>query len=125
MEAQLDRGSDLVPATVAFNERYADDDCLVVDKPAGVVVHPGAGNRERTLANGLIARYPELADLPRAGLIHRLDKNTSGLLLVARHQRAFQALVENMAEREISRRYTALTNGVPIQWRQRRATDWA
>ena len=91
---------------------YADDALVVIDKPAGLVVHPGAGNPRGTLMNGLMHRFPELANLPRAGIVHRLDKDTSGLLLVARSLPAHTALVRQLAEREISRSYQAVCAGV-------------
>lgn len=109
--AVLDGGSELVAQAVTFDIVHADAHCIVVDKPAGVVVHPGAGNPDATLANGLIHRFPELAALPRAGLIHRLDKDTSGLLIVARTAAAYQVLNRAMAERRISRHYAAIVNG--------------
>ena len=109
--AVLDGGSELVAQAVAFGVVHADASCIVVDKPAGCVVHPGAGNPDTTLANGLVHRFPELAALPRAGLIHRLDKDTSGLLIVARTSAAYQMLNRAMAERRISRHYDAIVNG--------------
>jgi 23S rRNA pseudouridine1911/1915/1917 synthase len=99
-----------VPVTV----RYEDADVIVVAKPAGLVVHPGAGHQHGTLVNGLLARYPELAgvgDPARPGIVHRLDRDTSGLLLVARSPRAYDALVEGLAAHEIERRYLALVWG--------------
>lgn len=87
------------------------DDWLVIDKPAGVVVHPGAGARDHTLVNGLLARYPSQATLPRAGIVHRLDKDTSGLMLVARTPRAHTYLVRALAARTIDRRYLAIATG--------------
>ncbi|MFB3124705.1 MAG: RluA family pseudouridine synthase, partial [Woeseiaceae bacterium] len=78
----------------------------------GLVVHPGAGNLRGTLMNGLLYRIPSLAELPRAGIIHRLDKNTSGLLLVGKTLQAHTALVRMLAAREVSRIYVAICNGV-------------
>lgn len=95
---------------------YVDDDLLVIDKPAGVVVHPGAGNDSGTLVQGVLARYPEIAALgerERPGVVHRLDKDTSGLMLVARSQVAFEELREQMAGHEIERIYTTLVWGRP------------
>jgi 23S rRNA pseudouridine1911/1915/1917 synthase len=111
LTATLDASQDLIPQPVDFEILHQDDACIVVHKPAGCVVHPGAGNTGQTLVNGLIFRFPELAALPRAGLIHRLDKNTSGLLIVARTSYAFQHLTRQMAQRRIKRVYDALTNG--------------
>jgi 23S rRNA pseudouridine1911/1915/1917 synthase len=99
-----------VAAPVVFEDPYL----LVVDKPAGLVVHPGAGKREGTLVQGLLARYPELAavgETDRPGVVHRLDRGTSGLLLVARSPRAYEALVAMLAAREVERRYRALVWG--------------
>ncbi len=91
---------------------FEDADLLVVNKPAGLVVHPGAGNVSGTLMNGLLAHASQLESLPRAGIVHRLDKDTSGLLLVAKSLPAHTALVRELAERAISRQYLAICNGV-------------
>ena len=91
---------------------FADAECLVVNKPVGLVVHPGAGNPRGTLLNGLLHHVPELERLPRAGIIHRLDKGTSGLLLVAKTLEAHTALVRALAERRIARHYLAVCGGV-------------
>jgi 23S rRNA pseudouridine1911/1915/1917 synthase len=91
-----------------------DDDVVVVDKPAGLVVHPGAGHASGTLVNGLLARYPEIAgvgDRARPGIVHRLDRDTSGLMLVARTPFAYETLVGALAAREVERRYLALVWG--------------
>ncbi len=90
---------------------HEDAAILVVDKPAGLVVHPGAGNREGTLANALVHRAPQLAALPRAGIVHRLDKDTSGLLVVARTAEAQTSLVRQLAARTVKREYLALVHG--------------
>ncbi len=112
--ATLDAAEAHLPQAVRYDVLHSDDDLVVVDKPAGVVVHPGAGNRDRTLVNGLIARFPELSALPRAGLVHRIDKDTSGVLLVARNPASYQALVRAMAAREIARTYDAIVTGVLV-----------
>lgn len=91
---------------------HEDEDLLVVNKPAGLVVHPGAGNPAGTLMNGLLHHEPSLEAIPRAGIIHRLDKETSGLLLVAKTLQAHTALVRLLANRDIERRYVAICNGV-------------
>lgn len=104
---------------VAVPVVYEDPDLLVVDKPAGLVVHPGAGNRTGTLVQGLLARYPDLAGLAdeeegvadRPGIVHRLDKGTSGLLVVARTPAARAALVAALAAHRVERRYAALARG--------------
>lgn len=91
---------------------HEDDELLVVNKPAGLVVHPGAGNPAGTMMNGLLHHVPSLVEIPRAGIIHRLDKDTSGLLLVAKTLTAHTALVRLLADREISRHYLAVCYGV-------------
>ncbi|MCU0936694.1 MAG: 23S rRNA pseudouridine(1911/1915/1917) synthase RluD [Gammaproteobacteria bacterium] len=91
---------------------YEDADVLVVDKPAGLVVHPAAGNPDRTLVNALLHRDPDLARLPRSGIVHRLDKDTSGLLVVARTPRAHRSLVEQLREHAVVREYEAVATGV-------------
>lgn len=96
---------------VAFEVVYEDESLVVVDKPPGLVVHPGAGNADGTLVNGLLRRRPELAKLPRAGLVHRLDKDTSGLLVVAAGPASRTALTAAMAERRIEREYLGLVEG--------------
>jgi 23S rRNA pseudouridine1911/1915/1917 synthase len=95
---------------------FADDDVIVVDKPADLVVHPGAGNDRGTMVAGLLARFPELAAVgepERPGIVHRLDKGTSGLLVVARTSDAYQSLVAQLSSRTVDRRYTALVWGHP------------
>jgi 23S rRNA pseudouridine1911/1915/1917 synthase len=91
---------------------WEDRDLFVVDKPAGLVVHPGAGNPDRTLQNALLARDPKLSKLPRAGIVHRLDKDTTGLLVVARTESARTTLAAALAAREIHREYQAVCVGV-------------
>jgi 23S rRNA pseudouridine1911/1915/1917 synthase len=93
---------------------YEDADLLVINKPVGLVAHPAAGHRDGTLVNALLHHAPELAALPRAGLVHRLDKDTTGLLVVARSRRAHTALVEQLQARAIEREYLAVVNGVPV-----------
>ena len=112
----------VIPASsgeVAFEVVYADDDVIVVDKPVGLVTHPGAGSHATTLVAGLLSVYPELAGLPeqgfgsslRPGIVHRLDKETSGLLVVARSPRAFVSLTGQLAARTAKRTYLALALG--------------
>jgi 23S rRNA pseudouridine1911/1915/1917 synthase len=106
--------------SIAVVVRHEDDDVVVVAKPAGLVVHPGAGHPDRTLVNGLLARYPELADVgdpARPGIVHRLDRDTSGLLVVARTAPAYDGLVAILADHEVTRRYTALVWGRPAATR--------
>ena len=99
---------------IPLDLRYQDADLLVINKPAGLVAHPAAGNRDGTLVNALLHHCPELATLPRAGLVHRLDKDTTGLLVVARSLRAHTALVEQLQARRIERDYLAVVNGIPV-----------
>ena len=101
-----------VAQAVPFEIVYEDDDLLIVDKPAGVVVHPGAGNPDKTLVNGLLRIRPRLAALPRAGIVHRLDKDTSGLLIVAASAAALRALTRALARHDVTRRYRAVIEGV-------------
>lgn len=107
-DAAVRAAAEPMPLDVVFE----DADLLVINKPAGLVVHPGAGNASGTLMNGLLAHAPQLESLPRAGIVHRLDKDTSGLLLVAKSLPAHTALVRELAERSISRQYLAVCNGV-------------
>jgi 23S rRNA pseudouridine1911/1915/1917 synthase len=103
-------------AAVEVAVRYEDGDVVVVAKPAGLVVHPGAGHPDGTLVNGLLARYPEIADVgdpARPGIVHRLDRDTSGLLVVARSQAAYDGLVASLSAHDVERRYDALVWGVP------------
>ena len=109
-EADPDDGT-VLPQAMALDVRFADADLVVIDKPPGLVVHPGAGNPDGTLENALLHHFPEVAAVPRHGLVHRLDKDTSGLLLVARSSRAHQALTAALAERRIKRQYRALVIG--------------
>ena len=90
---------------------HEDESLVVVDKPAGLVVHPGAGRPDRTLVNALLHHDPRLAAIPRAGLVHRLDKDTSGLLVVARTLAAHKSLVEQLAARTVRREYLAVVRG--------------
>lgn len=99
------------PMTLAIV--YEDDDLLVLNKPPGLVVHPAAGNWSGTLLNGLLHHDPALASVPRAGIVHRLDKDTSGLMVVARTEHAYQALVAALKERRVRREYWAVVHGTP------------
>lgn len=101
-------------AGIAVDVVHADADVLVVNKQAGLIVHPGAGNPDATLVNGLLARYPEIAGVGepmRPGIVHRLDAGTTGLMLVARSQRAYEALVGLLSRREVTRKYLAIAWG--------------
>ncbi len=101
---------------VQFTVLHEDGAVVVVDKPAGLVVHPGAGTVDGTLAHGLVARYPEIAgvgEADRPGIVHRLDRDTSGLLVVARTEAARRHLVRQLADRDVERTYLALVHGLP------------
>lgn len=117
--ADVDAGGPARPAPdpdVVVPVVHADADVIVVDKPAGLVVHPGSGRADGTLVNGLLARYPELADVgdpERPGIVHRLDAGTTGLLVVARSAPAYAELVAQLADHSVERRYLALVWGVP------------
>ena len=90
---------------------HEDDDVLIVNKPSGLVAHPAAGHSDGTLQNALLFHLPSLAALPRAGLVHRIDKDTTGLLMVAKTLKAHKSLVEQLQERSIHREYLALVHG--------------
>jgi 23S rRNA pseudouridine1911/1915/1917 synthase len=92
---------------------FEDEHLLVLDKPAGLVVHPAPGNWTGTLLNGLLHRYPSASLLPRAGIVHRLDKDTSGVMMVGKSLAAVTALVRDIAARDVHRRYLALVHGLP------------
>ena len=105
------------PQAIDFGVLYEDESLIVVDKPPGLVVHPGSGNRESTLVNGLLYRYTELASVgeeQRPGIVHRLDKDTSGILLVARTQAAQRKLISGFKNREVGKQYLALIHGIPV-----------
>lgn len=102
----------ITPERIALDILHEDEAILVLNKPAGLVMHPGAGHRGGTLANALVAHDPGLAALPRAGIVHRLDKDTSGVLVVARTFAAHHALVADLAARAVKREYEAVAVGV-------------
>ena len=113
----LARASDevaLAPEAIALDIRYEDADVIVVNKPAGLTVHPGAGQPGGTLQNALLHHDPELAKIARAGIVHRLDKDTSGVMVVARSLRAHAALVEQLQARDMHRQYLAVVYGAMI-----------
>jgi 23S rRNA pseudouridine1911/1915/1917 synthase len=99
--------------SIPLNILYEDEELLVIDKPAGLVVHPGAGNTRGTLVNALLNHRPELETVPRAGIVHRLDKDTSGLLVVAATLEAHHALVEQLQRKDVRREYFAIVRGCP------------
>lgn len=114
VNARLEAATDSQPQAIELTLLYEDADVFVVDKPAGLVVHPGAGNPDGTLVNALLHRDPNLVALPRAGIVHRLDKETSGALIVARNLQAHASLVEQLAARDIHRQYEAIVIGTPV-----------
>lgn len=106
--------SKIVAIQQSIEIRFEDEDIIVVNKPAGLVVHPGAGNLDHTLVHGLIERFPDLAekfDDDRPGIVHRLDKETSGLLVIARHPEAKEHLISQFKNRKVHRRYQAVVFG--------------
>jgi 23S rRNA pseudouridine1911/1915/1917 synthase len=111
-----DRNKPMQPETVPFVVVYEDEDVAVIDKPAGVVTHPGAGNREGTLAAGLLDRWPRIRGVgadERWGIVHRLDRDTSGLLLVGLSPAGYEGLSEAIRSRAVTREYLALVAGAP------------
>ena len=113
VDAEPEPETPLAPEPIPLRLLYEDDDLLVVDKPAGLVVHPGAGNPGGTLVNALLHHDPRLEALPRAGIVHRLDKETSGVLVVARTYAAHHALVEQLQARTVGRADQAVVVGRP------------
>ncbi|UPG89345.1 23S rRNA pseudouridine(1911/1915/1917) synthase RluD [Luteibacter aegosomaticola] len=105
---------DAQPEDIALNVVYEDDDLMVIDKPVGLVVHPGAGNPAGTMLNALLHRLPALAQLPRAGIVHRLDKDTSGLMVVAKTIAAQTALVAMLSRHDVHRQYEAVVLGTMV-----------
>ncbi len=117
-----DRAPELAPVDGALAIIVETEAFLAVDKPAGTIVHPGAGGERDTLAARLVARYPKLHEIGhprRPGIVHRLDKHTSGVLLVARTQAAYQHLTGSFSERRVSKRYLLIAHGIPSPLRGR------
>ncbi len=110
MEREIGAQAQALPLDI----RYEDADLIVLDKPPGLVVHPGAGNHDGTLQNALLHHDPALAEIPRGGIVHRLDKDTSGLLVVARSLRAHNSLVAQLSARGVQRQYLAVVYGAMI-----------
>jgi 23S rRNA pseudouridine1911/1915/1917 synthase len=111
VEARLSEETAIAAEKLPLDIVHQDGSLIVINKPPGVVVHPGAGNREHTLQNALLAHDPKLRQVPRAGLVHRIDKDTSGLLVVARTLEAQSALTKALAAHDIEREYLALCTG--------------
>ena len=114
LAARLEVETAAVAQDIPLRVLHEDAEVLVIDKPAGLVVHPGAGNADGTLVNALLHRDPGLALLPRAGVVHRLDKDTSGVMVVARTLQAQTALVAQLAAREVHRQYLAVVVGALV-----------
>ena len=114
LRAELAPEVAMAPEAIALDIRYEDADVIVVNKPAGLTVHPGAGQPAGTLQNALLHHDPELAKIPRAGIVHRLDKDTSGVMVVARSMRAHTCLVEQLQARDMHRQYVAIVYGSMI-----------
>jgi len=114
LNAVLDTEVRAEPEDIPLEVLYEDEHVFVLNKPAGLVVHPGAGNPAGTLVNALLHRDPSLAALPRAGIVHRLDKDTSGVMVVARTLQAQTALVEQLSAREVHRQYLAVVVGALV-----------
>lgn len=112
IDATIEAETGVAGEDIGVDLVHQDRDVFVVNKPPGLVVHPGAGNRAGTLQNALLHLDPKLAEVPRAGIVHRLDKDTSGLLVIARTLRAHAALVEALEARDIEREYEAVCVGV-------------
>ena len=113
LQVELEAEVSSAPEDIALAIVHEDEHLLVLDKPAGLVVHPGAGNPAGTLLNALLHHDPKLAELPRAGIVHRLDKGTSGLMVVAKSERAYTVLKDAFRERTVDKRYNALVQGYP------------
>jgi 23S rRNA pseudouridine1911/1915/1917 synthase len=111
LDAPVEPLGDCLPQSIALDPVFEDEQILVINKPAGLVVHPAAGHRDGTLQNALLHHAPALASVPRAGIVHRLDKDTTGLLVVAKTLEAHRSLVEQLQSREVHREYRALVVG--------------
>ncbi|ARU95008.1 23S rRNA pseudouridine(1911/1915/1917) synthase RluD [Tatumella citrea] len=111
IDAEIEEELRWEPQDIALDIVYEDDDILVINKPRGLVVHPGAGNPDGTVLNALLHHYPAIADVPRAGIVHRLDKDTTGLMVVAKTVPAQTHLVDCLQRREITREYEAVALG--------------
>jgi 23S rRNA pseudouridine1911/1915/1917 synthase len=114
LSVRLEREIGAEAEAIPLDIRYEDADVIVVDKPPGLVVHPGAGNPGGTLQNALLHHDPGLAEIPRGGIVHRLDKDTSGLMVVARSMRAHTSLVEQLSKRDVHRQYAAIVYGAMV-----------
>lgn len=114
LRARLDEEVVSPPQDISLDLVFQDESILVLNKPAGLVVHPAVGNRDGTLLNGLLYHFPGQVNIPRAGIVHRLDKDTSGLMVVARTLEAQTSLVAQLQEKSVFREYRAVVNGVMV-----------
>ncbi|TNH04993.1 23S rRNA pseudouridine(1911/1915/1917) synthase RluD [Testudinibacter sp. TR-2022] len=112
IEVEIEEENRFVAQPIALNIVYEDDDILVINKPKDFVVHPGAGNPDGTVLNALLHHYPQIAEVPRAGIVHRLDKDTTGLMVVAKTIPAQTRLVYALQKRRITREYEAVAYGI-------------
>lgn len=110
--AEIEEENNHSPENITLNIVYEDDDILVINKPSNLVVHPGAGNPNGTVLNALLYHYPQIANVPRAGIVHRLDKDTTGLMVIAKTIEAQTQLVESLQLRNITREYEAVAMGI-------------
>ena len=111
INAEIEEEARFEPQDIPLDIVYEDEDIIVINKPRDLVVHPGAGNPDGTVLNALLHYYPPIADVPRAGIVHRLDKDTTGLMVVAKTVPAQTRLVESLQRREITREYEAVAIG--------------
>ncbi len=111
LNIELQDEVELEPEDIPLEIIYEDESLMVVNKPAGLIVHPGAGNPSGTMANALLHHIPEIRSVPRVGIVHRLDKETTGLLVVAKNLKVHTHLVEQLQQRTVSRKYIALVSG--------------
>lgn len=115
VQAETEEEISFEPQNIPLNIVYEDDDILVINKPKDLVVHPGAGNPDGTVLNALLYHYPQIVEVPRAGIVHRLDKDTTGLMVVAKTLPAQTHLVTALQKREITREYEAVASGIMTQ----------
>lgn len=113
IEARLAVQEEVRAQPIELNLLHVDEDIAIINKPAGLTVHPGAGQADSTMQNALLHRFPQLAQVPRSGIVHRLDKDTSGLLVVALNLASHTHLVRALQAREIKREYDAIVHGCP------------
>ncbi|MEC8882347.1 MAG: 23S rRNA pseudouridine(1911/1915/1917) synthase RluD [Pseudomonadota bacterium] len=111
LEALIDDHSSVKAQPILLDKIYEDSDILLINKPSDLIVHPGAGNPDGTLMNALLFDCPQLSKLPRAGIVHRLDKNTTGIMIIAKTFESYHTLTQMLADRNIQREYIAIVDG--------------